>query len=454
MNPRLDRRYLAAMLALAVLAVGLLGTALLLHDGYTFEQLQRLAAASQEAVRGGLPTAEIAQRIDALRGQIDVTGEDRARVLMMSLAALALVSIGLTAASAALIARQYERPLSHLANLTEEIGRGGRPPALPTDRPDEIGGLARALGTLALDLERTTVSRDKFDLILANMRDGLAVTDRAGRITDANPAFLRLAGRGQDDVVGRSIRAFLTDHPGSPARSLDSFETGFRVETGAPTPILLSSSPIEDAHGDLQGAVYVLHDITERKRAEDRVRHLAHHDLLTGLPNRALLADRLQLAIARARREGRELAVLLLDLDHFKSVNDTLGHTAGDEILKRASARIAELVRASDTVARFGGDEFVVLQAVQHVPSDVEALCQRLVEVLDQPLEAAEREVRLGVSVGIAIYPQDGAGLDPLLRAADRALYAAKQAGRSTWRYANRGLLSASGPGRARLPSA
>lgn len=447
MRLHLNLRYLVAMLALAALMVGILGAVLLVLHARSSRLVEREAAAFYEAVGPELPTAGISGHLEALRNQLLESEHRGRRIILVSLAGVAVVLVALATTCAAIVDRLVDRPIAHLAALTDSIGPGRPAPALPTRRADEVGDLARVFTRLAQDLERITVSHDKFDLIVANMRDGLAVTDRDGRITDANRAFLRLARRTQDDVLGRAIRGFLADHPGSPARSLDSFETGFRVDEGEPVPILLSSSPITGADGHPQGTVYVVHDITERKRAEDRVRHLAHHDVLTGLPNRALLADRLHQAMARARREGLELALLLLDLDHFKAVNDKLGHTAGDEVLKQAAARIADIIRTSDTVARFGGDEFVVVQAVHDVPADVEVVCQRLVASLDPPLDVAGCEVRLGASVGIAIFPQDGTDLDGLLRAADRALYAAKQAGRSTWRYANWSPSSASGAG-------
>lgn len=174
--------------------------------------------------------------------------------------------------------------------------------------------------------------------------------------------------------------------------------------------------------------------MVDRRRAEERIRHLAHHDALTGLPNRTLLAERLEQALARARRAGGKVAVLCLDLDRFKEVNDCHGHAAGDALLKRVAAALGQGLRETDTVARVGGDEFVILQAWAVLPDDAARLAERLIALVTGCCEGSEAGKDLGVSIGIAFFPDDGPNGETLLKRADTALYRAKAAGRGTYR--------------------
>lgn len=164
-----------------------------------------------------------------------------------------------------------------------------------------------------------------------------------------------------------------------------------------------------------------------RKRELDRLNHLAHHDLLTGLPNRLVLEDRVDHAIQRASRDESLCALLFLDLDEFKPVNDTLGHPVGDQLLQGVAARFAGVLRAEDTVARLGGDEFAVLLEQRHSREDVEAVAEKIRRALDTPLMIGGLALQIGVSVGISYYPDDGTDFATLLHHADRAMYVAKR---------------------------
>jgi diguanylate cyclase (GGDEF)-like protein len=174
--------------------------------------------------------------------------------------------------------------------------------------------------------------------------------------------------------------------------------------------------------------------MTERRQAEARVEHMARHDALTGLPNRAQLRTRMEEALARARR-GEQFAVLCLDLDRFKAVNDTLGHPVGDELLRAVTLRLRSLVRETDTVVRLGGDEFAIIQATLAQPDAATALARRLIAELAEPYVIEGHQVVVGASVGIALAPRDGSSADLLLKSADLALYRAKADGRGTWRF-------------------
>ena len=176
-------------------------------------------------------------------------------------------------------------------------------------------------------------------------------------------------------------------------------------------------------------------DITERKATEQHAQYLAQHDALTDLPNRTLFEDRLEKAMANAQRHGRNLAVHFLDLNHFREVNDTLGHAVGDDLLKAVGATLIRVVRATDTVARLGGDQFTVIQTELVDPQGASVLAQKIVDTLGQPFQLADHEVRTGVTIGVAVYPNDGVESGHLLQNADIALYAGKQKGQNTYEF-------------------
>jgi diguanylate cyclase (GGDEF)-like protein len=188
--------------------------------------------------------------------------------------------------------------------------------------------------------------------------------------------------------------------------------------------------------GEVIGTVGCARDITERKATEAMVHHMAHHDVLTDLPNRSLLTDRLQQALAYSRREIGKLAVLFVDLDRLKPVNDALGHDAGDELLKEAADRLRQVVpRKTDTVSRLGGDEFVVLLTRVNTDQDAATVAEKILGTLAQPFELPPHTIRISASIGIAVFPQHGGDVAQLLRHADAAMYCAKRSGRNAYRF-------------------
>ena len=196
-----------------------------------------------------------------------------------------------------------------------------------------------------------------------------------------------------------------------------------------------------DADGErATGYVAAARDISARKEAEFQIAHMARHDALTDLANRTLFRERLVQELAMSQRRGASFAVLCLDLDRFKVVNDTLGHQAGDILLRTVAERLRALVRSEDTVARIGGDEFMIIQTGPVVGSSIRTLAQRLIEVVSQPIDLDGSSVTVGVSVGVAMAPQDGTEPDLLCRNADLALFRAKDAGRNTFRLYEPGM--------------
>jgi diguanylate cyclase (GGDEF)-like protein len=199
-------------------------------------------------------------------------------------------------------------------------------------------------------------------------------------------------------------------------------------------PANVSSTVFRDHSGEVRSSM-IIRDVSEEKRNVERLVHLAQHDALTDLPNRLLLTDRLEVALAHARRAGAPLAVLFLDLDRFKNVNDSLGHDQGDRLLVEAAARLKACVRASDTVSRQGGDEFLVVLPGIDSAQDAARVAEKLIEAIARPFLLGEAEFVLTASIGIACFPENGADAETLLRNADAAMYAAKEAGRNRYQF-------------------
>jgi diguanylate cyclase (GGDEF)-like protein/PAS domain S-box-containing protein len=195
---------------------------------------------------------------------------------------------------------------------------------------------------------------------------------------------------------------------------------------------------LADPSGQVYRMIGVSQDITERKRQEEEARFLAYHDTLTGLPNRRLLDDRLRQAVFLAQRRDTRVAVMVVDLDHFKQVNDELGHRAGDAVLREASHRIAGCVRKADTLARHGGDEFVVVIPDLHQDGDSQVVAEKILRALEPPFVVDGREFGIGASIGISLFPTDAPDGDGALRNADVAMYRAKQLGRNNYRFYGR----------------
>jgi diguanylate cyclase (GGDEF)-like protein/PAS domain S-box-containing protein len=265
---------------------------------------------------------------------------------------------------------------------------------------------------------------------------GIVVTDPDQRIVSVNPAFGRITGYTTQEVIGqrpsllasgRQDQAFYRD------MWLQIERTGFwegelenRRKNGEVYPEMLSISRVRDEQGRTVSYVGMFQDITERRAADDRIRHLAHHDYLTGLPNRAFLVSQAAQELASARRYGRRLAMLFIDLDRFKPVNDTHGHEVGDAVLIEVARRLRALLRESDTVCRQGGDEFVVLLPEYRDADGLRELADKLCDALSAPYEIGELRLGLSASIGIATYPEHGDSVDTLIQSADAAMYRAK----------------------------
>lgn len=284
--------------------------------------------------------------------------------------------------------------------------------------------------------------RDLFD----NVAEGIFQTTAEGRYLRANPSLARIYGFESPAALTAHfnlVRDGLYVDPGVRERFVSAlerdhqvrdFESRVRRRDGRIIWISENSRAVRDGDGRLMYYEGTVEDITERKAYEAQIAHHAQHDPLTGLPNRELMRDRLQQAIGVAQRHGRRLAVVFLDLDHFKDVNDTLGHVAGDALIRRVAERLVGCMRRSDTVARVGGDEFVVLSTEIDKPDAIPSLVQRILRQVVTPQQIEDREISVTCSIGVALYPEHGDDADALLKHADAAMYEAKRSGRNAFR--------------------
>lgn len=281
------------------------------------------------------------------------------------------------------------------------------------------------------------------DAVFESAAEAIIVTDAENNIVRVNPAFTAITGFTPAEVMGRNPRLLKSGRHGPEFYRLmwDALNTRGhwegeiwnRYRNGDIRAEWLSIAKIDDGDG-LAHHLAVFHDITRRKEDEDLLRFKAHHDALTELPNRDLFKDRLQASINRARRYHRHFALLLIDLDRFKEVNDSLGHTAGDELLVEAARRLVSCVRETDTVARLGGDEFAIVLSEMNADDEAEQIAQRAVALLNEPYYLDAGTAQISGCIGIAVYPAHGRDIDQLLRNADQAMYQAKAGGRNTYR--------------------
>ena len=270
---------------------------------------------------------------------------------------------------------------------------------------------------------------------------GITFSDANGKIVYSNPTELEIHGYTFEELLGREARQFAPENlrkpllPGKDTIGVWKRERINIRKTGEEFPVQLTSFPIRNSDGGYLGLVTACMDITGRKEAEWKIHRLAYYDHLTGLPNRIMFLDRLHQALAFAAREARKVCLLFLDLDNFKDVNDTQGHEFGDKLLLEVAERLAAGMRESDTLARIGGDEFVVVLTAIDCQENAATAAQRTLSAFSQPFVLDGRQIYTSASIGVAIYPDDGVDTESLLRCADTAMYHAKNKGRSGYQF-------------------
>ncbi|MBS4020695.1 MAG: EAL domain-containing protein [Dechloromonas sp.] len=312
---------------------------------------------------------------------------------------------------------------------------------------DEAGKPLRSIGT-AQDITDIRLLESQMQLLgsaFHHSGEAIMITDHNNRILTVNAAFTMLTGYAQDEVVGQDPRILSAGRTSREdykrmwaaikEKSFWQGEIWDRRKDGGVYPKWLSVSVIRDDQGDIRYHVAHFTDVSTERATEAKIHYMAHHDMLTGLNNRFSLKDRLEHALAVARRESARVALLFIDLDRFKVINDTLGHHVGDELLIHVSRRLRQCVRESDLVARLGGDEFVVmLSGIEH-SSSVAMVAEKLVMRVAEPYPVGAHTLYTTPSIGIAIYPMDGEDGETLMRNADAAMYHAKSAGRNNFQF-------------------
>jgi diguanylate cyclase (GGDEF)-like protein len=456
------RPYRLALLGGAIIGCGLAAThfaginALQVPGNLVFTDTD-VTAAIAVAIAGGIGGGLIYRRRDDLRHR---------------LAAALSVTAGLSALHVL-----TQLGMSLRVDHAVQVDEAGRVPALISLAPQSLGmSLALATGILLLiglavalvdqhlvashkrEAERLRVSESRLRQLANATFEGI-VLYRDGWIVDANAAICGMLGLDSKQMIGHHVLEVVADGSQVQVKKLleavshgttmqsagagdatdedlfdgHAIEIDLRHADGRLVPVECLGRQLQDDDGRLR--VVAVRDISERRAAEERIRHMANHDALTGLPNRTLFQDRLAQAVARSKRGAATAAVLCLDLDRFKNINDISGHDVGDELLRQVGERLANSIRADDTVARLSGDEFAVIQVGVAHPDGPAILADRLVKVLAQPFEIAGHQLVIGTSIGISLYPGDGEDDEELLRAADTALYRAKAAGRGTFRF-------------------
>lgn len=361
------------------------------------------------------------------------------------------------------------KPLMCLSKAANQIAQGDYAALLPAAPRDELGNLVRAFSAMrearkfveselfklnasleSMVTERVDELRDKeayVHAVLDNVNEGIIVLDGAGVIVSFNLAAEKIFGYSGQEIIRQNFGLLMaTDNPDL-TRKHQKYSTGktkkspFGVtrevvglrKDKSIFPLELKTSQIRIQDKTL--LITTARDISERKEAEQRISYMASHDALTGLPNRALLQDRIQQTLAHNRRRHQMAALLFVDLDKFKVINDTLGHTVGDSLLKEAAQRLRSEVRSEDTVARQGGDEFIILLSRIKHPQQAGTLAQKLLDTLIQPFVINGHELFISASIGISIFPDDGSEIGTLLQNSDIAMYHAKDMGRSNYQF-------------------
>ena len=313
--------------------------------------------------------------------------------------------------------------------------------------PNTEDAKRRVVGTLQDITEQrlAQIEMRKLSAAVEQTADGIMITNPNGVIEYVNHAMTLITGYGRDELLGQTPRLFKSNK-----QNEVFYQRMWRtIKRGeAFTDVVINRhkkghcyfeektiTPQKNAQGEIISYISSGKDITERMEAQERLHHLAHHDGLTGLPNRVLLEDRLGQAISRARWRERKVAVLFLDLDRFKIINDSLGHSIGDLLLKEVALRLTDCVREGDTVARFGGDEFAVILNDIAEPSDIPSVANKILENLAIPFQSEDRELFVTTSIGISLFPDDGTDGQTLVKKSDSAMYQVKSKGRNNYQF-------------------
>ncbi len=329
-------------------------------------------------------------------------------------------------------------------------GKDGKQVWIETIKAPIFNQAGEVIGTtgIARDITERKLADDKLRLlakVFESSSEAIVITDAGNHIITVNAAFTQLTGYTPEEVLGRNPGMLSAGHESKEFfrdmwHAINEIghwqgEIWDRRKDGGLYPKWLTIDVLHDEYQAITHYIGAFSDISERKVTEERIRHLAQHDILTGLPNRILFSDRLEQAIANASRHQKRLALLFIDLDHFKNINDSMGHHYGDLLLQEMARRLQSLLRESDVVCRQGGDEFILILQDIRTAEEVAHIAEKLVSSLSLPVQLKDNEVTISSSIGIALYPEDGNDEQTLISNADVAMYHAKQSGRSQYQF-------------------
>ncbi|MBC8025731.1 MAG: EAL domain-containing protein [Steroidobacteraceae bacterium] len=351
------------------------------------------------------------------------------------------LAIGLTLAWWA--GRRMNLPISTLIRSADRIAQGDYTRPLEVGRRDELGELQAALERMRQKLRQTTINKNYLTNVLGSMTDAVFVTSPDGVIRMANQSACKLLSWGEDELVGRTIVSIFDERERGDfdmlRASQDTREAIVKTRHGQTIPVAITGSQITTDDPQYQGTIFVVRNVTERKRAERRIRYLARYDALTKVPNRMQFQHLLQQAIARSVRNRTSLALLYLDMDRFKEINDTFGHAAGDRTLEILTERLTRALPQETTIGRLAGDEFAMF--VDDLAGDadnrgtVAQLARTILAEIGRAFQLQEHEVFLTASIGVAFCPRDAENVIDLIRNADAAMYHSKQNGGNSFAF-------------------
>jgi diguanylate cyclase (GGDEF)-like protein/PAS domain S-box-containing protein len=430
----LRHRYVLTIVVVGVLLTAAV-TAMVLFTESQEEQQVREALAQAAELQATEPAAALGVMLRA--GEYLLANVYSGRISLVVVTGLVLTLLAGWVAWK-LIAR-IDRAIASLVRSAELIGGGDHAEPVAASGVLEIAAIEDALERMREALASTTISRDYLGILLDSMSDAVLVTAPDGRVRTANRAAEALLGYEPGQLAGLDLASLVAaGHPAAldPARTAaEPGETVVSTARGQTIPVSVTASRISSDDPRFRGSIFVLRDITDRKRAERRIRYLARFDTLTKMPNRMQFQHLLQQAIARALRQGRSLALLYLDVDNFKEINDTFGHEAGDRVLETLSERLGRILPQESVVGRLAGDEFAVFtettEGERERHEQAAALARLLLTEIARPQHVGEHELEVTASIGIAACPADGDNVIDLIRNADAAMYHAKRAGRN-----------------------
>lgn len=345
------------------------------------------------------------------------------------------------------IVRNINRPIKNLQSAMAEIKRDmnlSRRADVDANNPD-VGEMTQNFNLLVEKLEKANERLQLFVKMFDNSGEAILITDAQQKIIAVNPAFYLITQFSEEEVIGNTpgmLSSGRQDAKFYQAMWKIISETGTwqgeiwnRRKSGEIFPEWLSIGTVKNAQGEVLNYVGLFSDISQRKAAEAHIEYLAHYDSLTNLPNRALFADRLKHALVTGSRNQKKTALLFLDLDKFKAVNDAMGHLAGDLLLQSVAERLKSCVRVSDTICRQGGDEFMILLAEIGGVEDAEMIARKIVAAMAEPHQIGNRALTITFSIGISVCPDDATDDETMIKNADDAMYVAKDSGRNNYKF-------------------